>query len=310
MNGPQVSVIILNWNGLEDTVECLESLRKISYPNYEVIVVDNGSKGNDADILENKYRDYIRVIRNDENYGFAEGNNIAIRWLLENSKSDYYLLLNNDTVVAPDFLHELVRIAENDDGIGIVGPKIRYYDFNGKTNVIWSAGGKICRWSPQIYKDIGLKEEDLSQYQAVSEVAWVSGAALMLNCRIIDELSLFDSEYFFGHEDVDYCLRARRCGFKVVYVPNSIVWHKVGSSRKRIGYKPVLRPLLLYYRLIKHNFSLAIYIYQVCMLPVILCQRATAYLIKYRDKETLLVFLADLKRFVFVRLRGKSNQFL
>ncbi len=85
---PKVSIIILNWNGLGDTIECLESLKKITYLNYEVVVVDNGSEGNDAEILEEKYRGYIKLIRNDKNYGFTGGNNIAIKWILGNSNKD------------------------------------------------------------------------------------------------------------------------------------------------------------------------------------------------------------------------------
>lgn len=284
MSYPRVSIIILNWNGIEDTIECLESLRKISYPDYEVVVVDNGSIGNDADVLEDRHGGYIRLIRNDKNYGFAEGNNIALRWLLDNSKSVYYLLLNNDTVVAPDFLNELVRVAESDDRIGIVGPKQYRYGFSGKTNVILSAGGRISPWNPHIYTLIGRQEEDASQYQTVTEVAWVSGSALMLKRRIIDGLSLLDSGYFFGKEDIEYCLRARRHGFKVVYVPDSKIWHKGGSSRKRIRYRILLLSPLLHLRLIKRNFSKAVLIYQIFMLPVILFQRAIACLIRYANK--------------------------
>jgi len=115
MQHPKVSIIILNWNGLKDTIECLESLKKITYPNYEVIVVDNDSKGNDADILEERYKNYIRVIRNKENLGFAGGNNVAIRQVLKEEKSDYILLLNNDTIVEPNFLEELIKIALQDE---------------------------------------------------------------------------------------------------------------------------------------------------------------------------------------------------
>jgi len=124
MQHPKVSIIILNWNGLKDTIECLESLKKITYPNYEVIVVDNDSKGNDADILEERYKNYIRVIRNKENLGFAGGNNVAIRQVLKEEKSDYILLLNNDTIVEPNFLEELIKIALQDEKIAIIGSVI------------------------------------------------------------------------------------------------------------------------------------------------------------------------------------------
>ena len=96
---PKISIVILNWNGLKYTIECLESLKKSTYPNYEVIVVDNGSKGNDADILEEKYKGYIKLIRNKENLGFPGGSNIAIKQIIAQGESDYVLLLNNDTKI-------------------------------------------------------------------------------------------------------------------------------------------------------------------------------------------------------------------
>ena len=138
---PRVSVVILNLNGLEHTLECLESLKKITYPNYDVIVVDNASNGDDVKILREKSGDYVHIIENDKNYGFAEGSNIGMRYALRTFCPAYLLLLNNDTVVAPDFLDELVKVAESSDEIGIVGPKIYYYDFEGHKYVIWFAGG-------------------------------------------------------------------------------------------------------------------------------------------------------------------------
>src|SRR4030042_2187559 len=137
---PKVSIIILNWNGLEDTIECLNSLKKITYPNYKVILVDNGSKGNDARVLREKFGDYIHLIENDRNYGYAKGVNIGIRYALANSASEYILLLNNDTVVAPDFLNQLVKLAESDSSVGIVGPKTYYY---GSSSRLESIGARL-----------------------------------------------------------------------------------------------------------------------------------------------------------------------
>ena len=110
----KVSVIILNWNGLDDTIECLESLRRITYPSYEAVVVDNASSGDDAQVLRQKYAQYAHIIENDKNYGFAEGNNVAIRYALKHSNPNYFLLLNSDTVVAPAFLGIMVDDAEGD----------------------------------------------------------------------------------------------------------------------------------------------------------------------------------------------------
>ena len=234
MNHPKVSIIVLNWNGLDDTVECLDSLRKITYPNYEVIVVDNASQGNDVEILRSKFGDYIQIIENDKNSGFAEGNNIGMRSALKKSNVAYFLLLNNDTVVGPDFLDELVKVSESEAEIGIVGPKIYYHNFQGRKNVIWFAGGTIMKWRRWIYHGIGWNDDDLPQYQNTANVHWVSGAAMMLKRSVIERISYLDSRYFFGNEDVDYCLRARKHGFKIVYAPTAKVWHKVGMSREKV----------------------------------------------------------------------------
>ena len=299
MNQPKVSIIILNWNGLEDTIECLESLRKITYPNYQVIVVDNASEGEDVQVLQDKFSDYIHIIENDKNYGFAEGNNVGMRSALNSYHPAYLLLLNNDTVVAPDFLNELVKVAETKVEIGIVGPKIYYYDFQGRKDVIWSAGGIILKWRRWIYQGVGWNDNDLPQYQDIATVDWVSGAAMMFKSSVIEELSSLDPHYFFGDEDVDYCLKARKHGFKVVYVPAAKVWHKVGISRTKAEvskYKgePNFVNIYSYYRLIRRNFSPLVYIYHLLLLPFILFQWGISYLVKRRDKETLVRFLRTL----------------
>jgi len=296
---PKVSIIILNWNGLEDTIECLESLKKITYPNYEVIVVDNGSEGNDAQVLREKFGDYIHLIQNDRNYGFAEGNNIGMRYAI-NSGAQYMLLLNNDTVVDTDFLTELVKNAEVDAMIGIVGPKIYYYDFEGKNDIIWSAGGKIHWWRLQVYHHIGLNDNDLPKYQNTISVDWVTGAAMMIKSSTIEQLSFLNSGYFFGMEDVEYCIKARKRDYGVVYVPSARIWHKVSASAKR--YNPTLADPSPYYHLVRQNFSRPVYVYQLLLLPVRLFRWAVLYLIKYRDREMLRRFLSALKRFA---LNGK-----
>lgn len=297
MNHPKVIIIILNWNGLEDTIECLESLKKITYPNYEVIVVDNGSEGNDAQVLKERFGDYIQLIQNDKNYGFAEGNNIGIRYALANSFPEYFLLLNNDTVVAHDFLTELVKTAESDGEIGIVGPKIYYYDFGGRKDVIWSAGGKIGLLRPHVSYLIGYNDDDLPKYQAITSVDWIIGAAMLFKSCMIEKLSLLNSEYFFGFEDIEYSIKARKHGFKVVYVPTARIWHKVGASRKKCD--PNFANPSPYYRFIKENFSVFVYIYQLLLLLIIILPRwVIAYLVKDIDKETLFKFLSNFRNFI------------
>ncbi len=230
MNFPNVSIIILNWNGKNDTIECLESLKKITYPNYTVIVVDNGSEGDDIDLLRKKFGDYIHVIENDKNYEFAEGNNIGIRYALRKGTS-YILLLNNDTVVDPGFLNELIKIAESDKQIGMVGPKIYFYDTPDK---IWFTHQTIDLWRCKI-QNVGLGESDGGQYNSLQEVDCISGCAMLVKREIIEKVGMLDPGYLSYYEDTDWCIRIKKNGYKMVYVPKARLWHKGSSSTGGTG---------------------------------------------------------------------------
>lgn len=229
----KVSIIIVNWNGLKDTVECLESLKNITYPNYEVIVVDNGSEQNDAEVLRAKWGGYIYVIENDKNYGFPEGANIGIRHALEASNPDYILLLNNDTVVDREFLTELVKIAESDEKIGIVGPKVCNYYIRNKID----AAGGMVNWLLGFGEDIGEGKTDVGQFNQLKEVDYVSGSVLLIKSGVIKEIGLLDGGFFLYNEDADWCLRARKGGYKILYTPMTTVFHKQGASTKRVEKK-------------------------------------------------------------------------
>jgi len=231
MNNPKVCIIVLNWNGLKDTVECLESLKKITYPNYEVIVVDNGSEGNDAEVLTGRYGNYIHLIRNEKNYGFAEGNNTAISFVLANSNPDYILLLNNDTVVHPDFLDKLVAAAESDSQIGIVGPKVY---FHRTQNTFQSAGATVNLWTGTTAL-IGFNEIDNGQFDDKREVDWVMGCCLLIRRAVIETIGLLNPEYFALYEETEWCLRCKKAGYQVVYVPDSVLWHKGGQATAKIS---------------------------------------------------------------------------
>lgn len=235
----KVSTIILNWNGLEDTIECLESLKKITYPNYEVIVVDNDSRGNDAQVLKEKFGDYIDLIKNDKNYGFAEGANIGIRYALNNSAPDYILLLNNDTVVDPEFLTEMINAAECDPAIGIAGAKIYYYDDPERLQFVW---GKINLWTGQpfqkpkiIAERIQNIEFDKGQYDRIENIqtGWVAGCCFLIKRQTLQKIGLLDKGYSLYWEEPDYCLRAQKAGYRIIYVPQAKVWHKGGRATKK-----------------------------------------------------------------------------
>ena len=296
MDQPKVSIITLNWNGLEDTRECLESLKKVTYANHEVIVVDNCSDGDDAEVLKRQFDGYIHLICNDKNYGCAEGFNTGIRHVMEDCNSDYILLMNNDVVVDPGFLDHLVEMAESDEQIGVVEPKVYYYDYHGRKDVIWSAGGSVRWWAPKIPHQLGQNDSDVSKYQTTTTVDWVSGAVFLLKRRLAEEIGLLDPWYFLGHEDVDYCLRAKKQGYQIVYVPSATVWHKVGVSARK-AHITYADPTA-YYHFVRQCFPLPVYLYQLLLFPALLSRWAILFLKENRDRHALWTFLGDFIRFV------------
>ena len=223
---PRVAVIIINWNGLADTTECLESLRGIAYPNYETIVVDNGSTGDDVPVLQERFGDSVHLIASGENLGFAGGCNLAIREALAGG-ADYVLLLNNDVTVDPKFLNEMVRAAEELPGAAAVCPKIYFHD---RPTVICSTGGRVNAWAGTA-QQVGRGEEDRGQYEQVTMRDYAEGAAMLMRRQALDRVGLLDEEYFAYWEETDWCARAAEAGYKCYYVPSARVWHKTARSQ-------------------------------------------------------------------------------
>jgi GT2 family glycosyltransferase len=238
MSSPKLSIILVNWNNLADSVECLESLKKCTYSNYEVTVVDNGSGGDDARILNQKFGDYIRLIESEQNLGFAKGCNIGIKDALDRG-ADYVVLLNNDTIVTTDFLDEIVNVVGVQEKVGIAGGKILCYEF---PDTIWFAGGEID------YKTgktpiRGSGEVDRGQYDQVADVDWICSCFMFISGDFLKEEGMLDERFFFGWEDADICVRAVKRGYRVIYVPEAKIWHKGwGRDKKRR-----LRGMPLYY---------------------------------------------------------------
>jgi hypothetical protein len=172
------------------------------------------------------------LIKNEKNYGFAKGNNIGFTFAIKNG-DQYFLTLNNDTVVARDFLDPLIDLLEKDAEIGIAGPTYYYYD---KPDTIWATGVKINWWTGKI------KEIEACR---VEEVDSVSGCAMIIKKTVFNDISLFDTRFPFGNEDYEFCTRARRGNFKVVHVPDSKIWHKVSKSRNELMRNVAEREALL-----------------------------------------------------------------
>ena len=221
---PLVHVIVLTWNGKQDTLDCLASLSKLTFPNFKTVVVDNASLDGTAEAVRAAYPN-VHVIVNDVNLRFAGGNNVGITYAL-NDGADYVLLLNNDTVVDPDFLTELVRTAESNQRIGMAGPKIYYHD---APKVLWYAGGKIAWWKGWITHR-GVREPDHGQYDTAGETDYVTGCCVLVRRAAIEQAGMLDEAFFIYGEDADWSVRVARADFKLLYVPQAVIWHKLSVS--------------------------------------------------------------------------------
>lgn len=224
MKEPSVSIIIINWNGKDDTLECLESLSGIRYKNFDVIVVDNGSTDGSQEIIRNNYP-RVKLIQNDENKGFSEANNIGASY----SNADYYLFLNNDTTVDKNLLKELVRAGEEDPMIGALCPKIYMYS---KKDHFWYAGAIFKRHST-VHR--GFNKKDVGQYDEIEDTGFLSGCAFFIKKSVADKVGLFDEQLFIYLEDVDLSIRIQKAGYRTVYVPEAVLWHKESASTKKMS---------------------------------------------------------------------------
>ena len=222
MNLKNIAIILVNYNGLKDTVECVESLKRLKdLDETEIIIVDNGSNENEGAELKKLYPD-ITVIISKENLGFAGGNNLAIDYAIR-KRFPYILLLNNDTVVDESLLENLIC---EQDGMSIIVPKMLYY-FNKKT--IWYGGGEINRKTGNAIH-YHINEIDQEEVSTVVECSFATGCCMLIPCSVINKIGKFNDTYFMYCEDTEFCLRAVNNGIKIRYVPSAKLWHKVSQS--------------------------------------------------------------------------------
>ena len=221
---PSVAIILVNWNGLDYTLACIDSLKAVTYTNFQVIVVDNGSQEEQVATLRSLAS--IHLIENEENLGFTGGNNVGIEYALAQG-FDQIMLLNNDTEVAPNFLEHLVPIAESQK-VGAVQPKI--FQINSK--VIWSLGGRFNSVFGKP-RTIGAGQKDELKWQKGNITAdWLTGCCLLARASVFKEVGLLDNNYFALCEDVDWSLRGRNRGYELRVVNESIIYHHESASDK------------------------------------------------------------------------------
>lgn len=228
---PKVSVIIVNYNGTKDTLECLKSLEKLLYENYEIIIVDNNSIESEKKLLETIMgQTKISLIFNNSNKGFAGGNNVGIQKAVENN-AEFILLLNNDTIVKPNFLTELINKCSVSSQIGILTPKILYYS---NPDLIWSAGGNISKIRSSGFPSCYEKKSDSCNSDKFCSFA--TGCCMLIRKEVINKIGLLDENYFLYLEDTDYSVRAIKAGFKIYYVSSSVIYHKVNAATAKDNY--------------------------------------------------------------------------
>ncbi len=221
---PKVGVVVLNWNGTSDTLECLASLVRSDYPNAEWIVVDNGSQPDPKEIILERFPE-VKYLGLPENIGYAGGNNAGIRYALARGH-EYVFVLNNDTVVEPDAIRQAVQVARQDRRIAAVGVKVLAWDDPTR---VWVAYGEVT-YRQGLVRLIGYYWKDDERFAAQRDVEWVPGTAVLLSRQALEEVGLFDEEFFAYHEDVDWCTAARKKGYRVVFAPQGRILHKGHGS--------------------------------------------------------------------------------
>lgn len=251
---PLVVTVILNTNRRDDTIACLAALEKQTYPNHKIIVLDNASSDGSVQAIRESFPT-VEIVALGTNQGYAGNNNVGIALALTQG-ADWVFILNEDTILAPDCLTRLIDVAGSDPHIGIVGPMVYHHD---EPNIIQSAGGKMGRFWNAAH--LAQNQPDAGHFNVARTVDWISGCAILVRRTVIEEVGALDERFFYYWEEVEWCLRTRKRGWRIVHVPQAKLWHK-GVQR---NYQP--KPSVTYYSvrnrflmLRKHRAGLSIWI--------------------------------------------------
>lgn len=245
-NKPIVYIILLNYNNYQDTLACFESLQNITYKNHRIVIVENNSPNNSMDRFKEyfnrqdiKYsyhpslktaltsqsdKALLTLIQSGRNGGYGFGNNIGIKYAVNND-ADYILILNNDTIVDKHFLEPMVEMCEDDERIGIVSGKIYFHD---KQDTIWFNGGEFNPWTGSV-KHCNFNEKDVGQ-KPPDEITFISGCFMLLPKNVVDQVGLFNEDYFMYVEDLEFCYEIIKKGLNLRISEHSTIFHKVGQS--------------------------------------------------------------------------------
>lgn len=231
---PLVSIITLNYNGIIETLDFLESCKKLTYPNIEILVCDMNSIDNPTIKIEERFFQDTFVYRSDKNLGFAEGNN----WGMRKARGSYFFIVNNDTFLTPNIIESLLKPFEIDNKIGFVCPKIKFFK---NPEIIQYAGFNIPNFYTGRNTAIGSNEVDKGQYDKPGYTNLAHGCAMMVKREITEVLGKFPKEFFLYYEEIDWSLRLVKAGYRIFYQPEAVIYHKESMS---VGKES---PLKIYY---------------------------------------------------------------
>lgn len=282
---PLVSIITVNYNQSAVTLDFLASLRKCTYPNLEIFVVDNGSPNDKPEIIKEQYPE-VNLIFTGKNLGFAGGNNVAVKL----AKGKYMLFINNDTEVEKSFLEPLVKVLEDNDIVGMVSPKIHFFHTQ---NTFQFAG--FTPLSPLTIRNtaIGFGEKDTGQYDYCCETGSIFGAAMLVPTEVIEKVGMMTEVFFLYYEEHDWAERIKRAGYKIYYCGQSLVLHKESISTVKESPFQVFylhRGRLLYAR--RNTFGINYLLSQVYLMGIAMPKTALSYLIKGRSDLAKAIFKA------------------
>jgi GT2 family glycosyltransferase len=224
---PSVAIILVNWNSYEFTNDCIISLKKATYPNYTIIVVDNGSVDESGLRLQENHPDIVTLFSPD-NKGFTGGNNMGFTYAIEHGY-DYAMMLNNDTFVEANFIEPLVEYLETHPETGAVQPRIY---FNHNRSLLWN-GGNLYFYPIGWAYTSGENQLPKPKHLVIKNMSWITGCAFMVRTSILKQIGLLASNMFIYSEDVDLSFRIRQLNYQLTYIPDSIIYHIAGSSNKK-----------------------------------------------------------------------------
>jgi len=233
-SSPYVISVILNTNRRDDTLACLASLQGNTYREHKAVVLDNASTDGSVDAIRTAFPQ-VEVVQLTANLGYAGNNNVGIRQAMK-EHPEWILLLNEDTVLAPECLERMVEAGAADPRIGIIGPLVYHFD---SPDVIQSAGGKLDRYWQASH--IGQNQRDYGQFIQPRDVDWISGCCIVIRRQVMEQVGVLDERYFYYWEETELCIRARKHRWRIVHVPQAKLWHK----GVQVDYKP--GPCVTYY---------------------------------------------------------------